>query len=129
MVVSDRGTEFRYLLMKRISHLFKVNQIATAPYNPRSNWLVENHNSTLRDQLYHYVESRQNDWGSFLPTVQLMEHTTATPATAYMPHYLMLGRECIIPAMEGMLGRIEEPLGLDTGMDEGTQQDQTVYER
>ena len=106
--------------MKRINHVFKVNRIATTPYNPRSNGLVENHSSTLKDQLYYYVESRQKDWDIFLPTVQLMYNTTVNAATAYTPHYLMFGRECNMSAMGGMLGRMEETISLDEGMEEGT---------
>ena len=104
MVVSDRGGEFRNRLMKRINHVFKVNRIATTPYNPRSNVLVEN----IKDQLYHYVESRQKDWDIFLLTIQLMFNTIVNAATAYTLHYVMLGRECNRPAMGDMLGRMEE---------------------
>ena len=129
MVVSDRGAEFRNRLMKRINHVFKVNRIATTPYNPRSNGLVENHNITLKDQLYHYVESRQKNWDIFLPTVQLMYNTTVNAATAYTPHYLMFGREYNTHAMGGMLGRMQETIGRDEGMDEGFRWDQTVYEQ
>ena len=70
IIVSDRGTEFQNKLMKRINHVFRVNRIATTPYNPRSNGFAENKNCTLKDQLYHFVESRQKDWDIFLPTVQ-----------------------------------------------------------
>ena len=76
--------------------MFKVNRIATTPYNPRINWLVENHNSTLKDQLYHH-ESRQND---FFPTVQLIYNASVNAATAYTPLYLMFRRECNMPAWE-----------------------------
>ena len=99
--------------------MFKVNRITTKPYHPRSNGRVENHNCTLQDQLYYYVESRIT-WGIFLFTVQLMYNTTVNAATAYAPHYLMFGWECNMPAMGGMLRRIKEMLGLDKGMDDGT---------
>ena len=90
--------------------------------------MVDNHNSNLKDQLYHYyVESRQ--WDIFLPTVHLMYNTTVNAATGYTPHYLMFGRECNMPAMGGMLDRMEETIGLEEGMDEGTRRDQTVYEK
>ena len=95
MAVSDRGAEFRNRLMKRVNYVFKVNRTATTPYNPRRNGLVENHNGTLKDQLYHYIDI-------FLPTVQLMYNITVNAATAYTPHYLMFGRECNMPAMGGM---------------------------
>ena len=34
-----------------------------------------------------------------------------------------------MPAMGGMLGRMEETIGLDEGMSVGTRRDQTVYEQ
>jgi hypothetical protein len=66
-----------------------VNKIATTPYNARSNGCVENHNRTMKDQLYHFVEARQKDWDIYLPTVQLMYNTTVNSATGYGPYYLM----------------------------------------
>jgi hypothetical protein len=90
MLIHDRGTaEFRNKLAnKRIGHIFRVNKISTTPYNARSNGCVENHNRTMKDQLYHFVESRQKDWDIFLPTVQLMYSTTVNSATGYTPYYL-----------------------------------------
>ena len=129
MVVTDRGTEFRNKLMKRINYIFRVNRIATTPYNPRSNGFVENHNGTLKDQLYHFVESRQKDWDIFLPTVQLMYNTTVNAATSYTPYYLMFGRECHMPAMGGMMERKDEAVRLEEGMDEGSLRERSVQEQ
>lgn len=72
------------------------------------------------DQLYHYVDSRQKDRDIFLPTAQSIYYTTVNDATAYTPLYLMFGRECNMPAMVGMLGRMEENIGLGEGTDEAT---------
>ena len=46
------SAEIKITLMKSINHGLKGNQIDTTPYNPRSNGLVENYNSTLKDQPY-----------------------------------------------------------------------------
>ena len=98
-MVSDRGTEFANKLSRRIEKVMRINRIVTCPYNPRSNGLVEQHNRTLKDQLFHYVEQRQKDWDIFLPTVQLMYNTTVCGATGYTPYYLMFGREANMPEM------------------------------
>jgi hypothetical protein len=129
MLVSDRGAEFRNKLVRRINHIFRVNRIATTPYNPRSNGFVENHNGTLKDQLYHYVEARQKDWDIFLPTVQLMYNTTVNAATAYTPYYLMFGRECNMPAMGGMMNRAGDAITAEEGMEAVGQRERTVQEQ
>ena len=100
----------KQIVIKRINHIFKVNRISTTPYNPRSNGFVENHNGTLKDQLFHFVESRQKDWDIFLPTVQLMYNTTVNVATQFTPYYLMFGRECNMPAIGEMMNRAGEVL-------------------
>jgi hypothetical protein len=91
---SDKGSEFVNRLVSRISLLLKVNRVSTTPYNPRSNGFVENHNKTLKDQLFHFVGVLQDTWAQFLPTVQLMYNTTVSSATQFTPFYLMFGREC-----------------------------------
>jgi hypothetical protein len=128
MVISDRGTEFRNKLAKRINHVFRVNKIATTPYSPRSNGLVENHNGTMKDQLYHFVSCNQKDWDIFLPTVQLMYNTTVNSATGYTPFYLMFGRECNMPNMGGLMARRQETLAGDEGEVPVGRQERTLYE-
>ena len=103
--MSHRGAEFRNKLIKRINHVFRVNNITTTPYNG----FVENHNGTLKDQLHHYVESRQKDWDIFLPTVQLMYG------------------ECHLPAM-GMFTQEGDAVRKDEGMELIGRRERTVQE-
>ena len=129
--MSDKGKEFHNKLLKRIAHVFKVNKISTTPYNPRSNGFVENHNGTLKDQLHHYVESRQKECDIFLPAVQLMYNTTVNVATSYSPYYLMFGRECNMPAIGDMMNRVGDKVAMEEGAEaagrrELTAQDQWV---
>jgi hypothetical protein len=106
-----------------------VNKIATAPYNARSNGCVENHNRTMKDQLYHFVEARQKDWDIYLPTVQLMYNTTVNSATGYTPYYLMFGRECNMPGMGGVIERTRERVTRDEGEAKASGSDNTVYDK
>jgi hypothetical protein len=57
-IFGSNEPEFRNKLAKRIEG------ISTTPYNARSNGCVENHNRTMKDQLYHFVESRQKRTGT-----------------------------------------------------------------
>jgi hypothetical protein len=108
-VVSDRGNEFVNKLLSNVSHILGINRVSTTPYNPRSDGFVENHNKTLKDQLYHYVDTlKQDDWDVFLPTVQLMYNTTVSLATGYTPMLLMTGREARMPAFNHMAERADK---------------------
>jgi hypothetical protein len=108
---SDKGTEFVNRLIAKISLLLQVNRISTTPYNPRSNGFVENHNKTLKDQLYHFVGVLQETWDQFLPTVQLMYNTTVSSATQFTPFFLMFGRECKLACGELLTAIQQLPVG------------------
>jgi exodeoxyribonuclease III len=102
-VVSDKGNEFVNRLLTNVSRILNINRVSTTPYNPRSDGFVENHNKTLKDQLYHYVDNlKQDDWDVFLPTVQLMYNTTVSLATGFTPMLLMTGREARMPSFSHM---------------------------
>jgi hypothetical protein len=99
-VISDRGNEFVNQLLSNVSRVMGINRISTTPYNPRADGFVENHNKTLKDQLYHYVDTlKQDDWDVYLPTVQLMYNTTVSLSTGYTPMLLLTGREARMPSL------------------------------
>ena len=108
-VVSDRGNEFVNHILANVSKIMGINRVSTTPYNPRSDGFVENHNKTLKDQLFHYVDTlKQDDWDVYLPTVQLMYNTTVSLATGYTPMLLMTGREARMPAFEHMDSELDK---------------------
>ena len=100
-LVSDRGNEFVNQLLVNISKVMGINRVSTTPYNPRADGFVENHNKTLKDQLFHFVDNlKQDDWDVYLPTVQLMYNTTVSLATGYTPMLLLTGREARMPSLD-----------------------------
>ena len=100
-LVSDRGNEFVNQLLVNISRVMGINRVSTTPYNPRADGFVENHNKTLKDQLFHFVDNlKQDDWDVYLPTVQLMYNTTVSLATGFTPMLLLTGREARMPALD-----------------------------
>jgi exodeoxyribonuclease III len=107
-VVSDRGNEFVNQLLTNVSKVMGINRISTTPYNPRADGFVENHNKTLKDQLFHFVDTlKQDDWDVYLPTVQLMYNTTVSLATGYTPMLLLNGRESRMPSMNHLASEDE----------------------
>ena len=109
-VVSDRGNEFVNSLLKNVSKILGINRISTTPYMPRSDGFVENHNKTMKDQLFNYCDTlKQDDWNIYLPVVQLQYNTTVSLATGYTPYMLMHGRECKMPSFD-MMKKVEGDL-------------------
>ena len=102
MLVSDRGTEFRNKLVREISNYYRVNRVCTTRFNPRSNGFVENHNKTMKDQLYHYANVKHDDWDAFLHVIMQSYNTTISSATGYTPFYAMFGRDMQTPEMVGV---------------------------
>lgn len=101
MVVSDRGNEFVNRILKKVASIMDIVRVSTTPYNPRSDGFVENHNKTLKDQLFHFVDNlKQDDWDQYLPVVQLMYNSTVSLTTGYSPMLLMTGREARMPSFE-----------------------------
>jgi exonuclease III len=101
MVVSDRGNEFVNIIMKKVASIMDIVRVSTTPYNPRSDGFVENHNRTLKDQLFNFVDNlKQDDWDNYLPIVQLMYNTTVSLTTGYSPMLLLTGREARMPSFE-----------------------------
>ena len=70
---------------------------------------MENHNKTLKDQLYHFVNVLQTDWDKYLPTVQLMYNTTVSSATSLTSFFMMFGRECDLPTGR-LLSKVDKPV-------------------
>jgi transposase InsO family protein len=93
ILISDRGTEFRNKLVNAICKTYRVKRICTTRFNPRSNGFVENHNNTMKNQLYHYANVKHTDWDQYLHTIEQAYNTTVSVATGYTPFYAMFGRE------------------------------------
>jgi transposase InsO family protein len=116
MLVSDRGTEFRNKIVDELSRQYRIKRICTTGFNPRSNGFVENHNATLKNQLFHYANAKHTDWDVYLDTIQQSYNTTVNAATGYTPFYAMMGREMQTPDTVGIE---EEKLSDEVGPDGG----------
>ena len=69
-----QGAEFRNRLMKRINHVFKVDCIATTPYNPRSNGLVQKHVAWEGTTQRAHDNATRGNWTGRVWGSQFMEY-------------------------------------------------------
>jgi RNase H-like domain found in reverse transcriptase/Reverse transcriptase (RNA-dependent DNA polymerase)/Integrase zinc binding domain/Integrase core domain len=111
IIHSDQGTEFINTVIEQVNAIFQVKHVPTTPGNPRSNGLVENHMGILKDQLTAYTNAIQDDWDTYLSTVEFAYMTTVNSQTGFTPFFLLYGREANQPH-ETWIGAFENVTSL-----------------
>jgi transposase InsO family protein len=97
VIHTDQGTEFINTVIEQINALFQVKHVPTTPGNPRSNGLAEQHMGVLKDQLTAFTNAIQDDWDTYLPTIEFAYNTTVNSQTGYTPFFMLYGREASQP--------------------------------
>ena len=92
-LVSDRGHEFLNETMDELRELLLIKKLATTPYHPQANGMIEGYMKTLKDNLQMFVNASHTDWDEYLQVVAHCYRTTVHTATGYTPFYSIFGRE------------------------------------
>ena len=95
-LLTDCGSNFLSKLMGSVYSYFGIRKLATTPYHPEGNGLVERFNRTLADMMSHYTED-QRDWDEFVPFVIFAYRSAPHESTGESPFYLMYGRDANLP--------------------------------
>jgi transposase InsO family protein len=93
IIVTDKGTEFKNQMMREVTELLNIEKINSTTSNPRANEIVEKHNNTMKDMLYHFTNERHNNWDQSVRLVAMLYNSSVNVNTGYTPYYLMFGRE------------------------------------
>ncbi|KAH9244425.1 hypothetical protein BASA81_018177 [Batrachochytrium salamandrivorans] len=90
-IISDRGKSF---LAEGISEFERENSIrhlATTPYHPQTNGMVERMHAMLGHGLTTLVADKRDRWDEYLPQVLLAIRTRTHAVTGFSPFYLLFG--------------------------------------
>ncbi|KAH9272836.1 hypothetical protein BASA83_004722 [Batrachochytrium salamandrivorans] len=96
-IISDRGKSF---LAEGISEFERENSIrhlATTPYHPQTNGMVERMHAMLGHGLTTLVADKRDRWDEYLPQVLLAIRTRTHAVTGYSPFYLLFGTHPRLP--------------------------------
>ncbi|KAH9262985.1 hypothetical protein BASA83_013704 [Batrachochytrium salamandrivorans] len=96
-IISDRGKSF---LAEGISEFERENSIrhlATTPYHPQTNGMVERMHAMLGHGLTTLVADKRDRWDEYLPQVLLAIRTRTHSVTGYSPFYLLFGTHPRLP--------------------------------
>jgi len=91
-VLSDQGSQFMSSVMKGVSRLLSINQLATTPYHPMCNGLVEKFNGTLKAMLRRMCAERPKDWDRYLPALLFAYREAPQESLGFSPFELLYGR-------------------------------------
>ena len=94
---SDQGRQFEAEIVQRLCQLLGIKKSRTAPYNPKSDGMVERFNRTLIDQLAKTLLACGGEWDAYLKHVAFAYNTSVHACTNYTPYYLTHGREARVP--------------------------------
>jgi IS30 family transposase len=92
-LLSDRGSQFMSEIMKEVERLLSIHHLATTPYHPQCNGLVERFNGTLKTILKKLTWECPKQWDRYLPAVLYAYRSTVQESTGFSPFELMLGRK------------------------------------
>ena len=93
----DMGGEFNSGLFKELHRLAGIKSSNTTPYHPQGDGQCERLNRTLVNMLKTLSAKEKNDWKSHLPKLAYAVNSTQNKTTGFSPHYLMFGREAVLP--------------------------------
>ena len=96
-ILSDQGTEFNNKLFRELENFCGVVKNRTTPYHPQTNGLCERMNSTLLQMLRTLAESQKPNWNLYVHQLVSAYNATTHSSTGYSPHFLLFGREPILP--------------------------------
>ena len=106
-LLTDRGSNFLSALVKDVCRLLNTKKLNTTAYHPMGNGQNEKLNHSLIEALSHFVNSRQTDWDTLLPSVLFAYRVSPHISTGDSPFYLLFGREprlaldvALLPPME-----------------------------
>ena len=91
-ILSDQGAQFMSAVMQETSRLLSVRQLATTPYHPMCNGLVERFNGTLKVMLKRMCAEKPKDWDRYLPALLFAYREVPQETLGFSPFELLYGR-------------------------------------
>ena len=105
-LLSDNGPEYTSTLWKEIGDILSYKLVHTSPYSPQANGQNKRIHRTINNMLRTLIKQKGNDWGHFLPAIQLDINTSEGEGLKHSPYEIMLGRKATLPATLHLTKRV-----------------------
>jgi hypothetical protein len=90
-IISDRGSSFLSLALKEFEKLQKIKHLASTPYHPQTNGMVERMHSMLGHAITTLTDAQPQRWDEFLQQAIFAIRVRTHAVTKYSPFYLLYG--------------------------------------
>ncbi|KAH9267454.1 hypothetical protein BASA83_009993 [Batrachochytrium salamandrivorans] len=99
-IISDRGKSFLAEGIDLFERENKIRHLATTPYHPQTNGMVERMHAMLGHGLTTLVHGKRDRWDEYLPQVLLALRTRTHSVTGFSPFFLLFGIHPRLPTDE-----------------------------
>ena len=96
-IVSDRGGAFLAEVFREFEHLQSIRHLASTPYHPQTNGLVERMHRMLNHAITTLSNSNPERWDEYLPQTVFSLRVRTHAVTGHSPFYLLYGIEPRLP--------------------------------
>jgi len=97
IIASDRGTIFLSDMFTKAMELLGISQQISTFNHPGTVGLVEKSHDYLHVALTMYTDANQKNWPQHLQALVFAYNSSIQLSTFYSPHFLLYGREPILP--------------------------------
>ncbi|KAH9265712.1 hypothetical protein BASA83_011005 [Batrachochytrium salamandrivorans] len=98
--ISDRGKSFLAEGIDLFERENRIRHLATTPYHPQTNGMVERMHAMLGHGLTTLVHGKRDRWDEYLPQVLLALRTRTHAVTKFSPFFLLFGIHPRLPTDE-----------------------------
>ncbi|KAH9268950.1 hypothetical protein BASA83_009084 [Batrachochytrium salamandrivorans] len=99
-IILDRGKSFLAEGIDLFEQENKIRHLATTPYHPQTNGMVERMHAMLGHGLTTLVHGKRDRWDEYLPQVLLALRTRTHAVTGFSPFFLLFGIHPRLPTDE-----------------------------
>ena len=90
-IISDRDTKFASDFWGHFCKRFAIKRALSTAWHPQTDGQTERVNRTIEQMLRTYIQSREEEWPSLLPALELAYNCTPHSATGLLPFEVMIG--------------------------------------
>ena len=117
-IISNRSPQFASRIMRSILKQLNVDAGLTMAYHLQANGQTERKNQEIEQYLRMFIDTRQDNWMEFIPTVEFVLNSCVSSVSGHMPFELLYsytldfmvptGRPLYMPAADRRLTSLHE---------------------
>src|SRR6266702_1546283 len=92
-LITDRGMQFISIFMRTLCKTLGIKQNISSAYHPQTDGQSERNNQWLKQYLWHWSNTQQDNWADLMPIAQFTHNSWPNTTTKHSPFKLFMGNE------------------------------------